>query len=109
MDISRLSHYGNPAQPPALRAERRETVLRVEPVVETRAAARPRVTVEQVIQGEVLERGRRETPATRDYLRGRLFDGAAGAGQGRRATAAYQAHTAERIQPGRAASVDYFV
>lgn len=124
MDISRLpviAHgYGLPA--PAHGASRNRSV---DVVTEVAPSRRPRDPVEQVIQGEVLERtrGNRRYSPTGDYLRSRLYDGdysaedtssfrqGASAYAGQQAVGAYMAHTRELIQPdiNRGTSVDYFI
>lgn len=125
MDISRLpviSHgYGLPAPSRGDAARDRS----VEPVNEVARNRRPRDPVEQVIQGEVLERsrGERRYSPTSDYLRSRLYEGEYAADEqsgsrkgtsayaGQHAVGAYMAHTRDLIQPdvNRGTSVDYFI
>ena len=122
MDIARISStaYTTPAYPTPNRS--RERVLDL--VSELDSTTQPRVPVERVVQGEVLERPRAAYQPTHEYLNSRLFDGAyvadehatdtsggTSAGRSDHAVGAYLSHTRELIQPdiNRGKQVDYFI
>lgn len=95
----------------------------VEPLIQAAGAVRrPGEATEQVIQGELLQRGRgeRHYSPTSDFLRSRLYEAGDAAGNGsgaaassadRQAVGAYLSYTRDLIQPdaNRGTAVDYFI
>lgn len=124
MDVSRLPVIAHGPGLPAPTGSHAPRNRGVEPLIEAAASAarRPGEATEQVIQGELLQRGRgeRHYSPTSDYLRSRLYEagddagngsGAAANSAGRQAVGAYLAHTRDLIQPdaNRGTAVDYFI
>lgn len=121
MDVSRLPVIAHGPGLPTPAGSHAPRTRGVEPLIEAASAARrPGDAAEQVIQGELLQRGRddRRFNSTSDFLRSRLFeaeDGSASTGSagftGRQAVGAYLAHTRDLIQPdtNRGTAVDYFI
>lgn len=122
MDVSRLPVIAHGPGLPTPAGSHTPRNRGVEPLLEAAATRRPGDAVEQVIQGELLQRGRgeRHYSPTSDFLRSRLFEAGDDAGNGssaatnsagRQAVGAYLAHTRDLIQPdaNRGTAVDYFI